>query len=106
MIEEKYSLSERVHVDLMMFGDWNAVAKDLENMAVGQICDVRGIDVGGPITTYDSDTTRIEECKSDLIEALGDRRENYELTIVFGYDKRIGNICFKLYATLRVTREK
>lgn len=72
--EEKYVLSNWVRNYLMIYRDFRVVAEDLENMQPGQICDM-----GGTVANLGSDMERIERSKSKLIEALGDRRDNYEM---------------------------
>lgn len=81
MSEEKnrYRLSLEASTDLMTFRDWEAVAKDLENMVVGQRCLI--------YTHYPGSVEgmppkiRADSYGHSLNEALGDRKDNYEMIV-------------------------
>jgi len=77
--KNRYKLGVRASTDLMMFRDWEAVAKDLENMVEGQICGVYTAYPGcfegmGP-------KARVESYRDNLNKALGKRKDSYEMVV-------------------------
>ena len=81
MSEEKnrYRLSLEVSTDFTMFGDWDTVAKDLENMVVGQRCLIY-THYPGSVEGM-SPKIRAESYRDGLNEALGERKDSYEMMV-------------------------